>query len=437
MIPILAILIAGAPPADSTVAYTVNGVQVIQRIDTTTKLMAVGVYFLGGTRILTPANAGIEDLYFRAAERGSKNYPRGTGARALARTGSFVWMNVGEDWTTLWLEGFAADIDSTWAVVADEIVNPTLSDTAVGLSRDELLAAARGRAQDPQERLAFVAESVMFAGHPYEVDPRGNPESITSLSADKLRDFQHREIVASRILLVVAGNVTREHLTALVQSTLGTLPVGSYHWSLPPALPYREGRARWIKIHEPLQTNYILGYCAGPEPGSPLYWPFRMANSIYAGWVFDDVRKKGWSYAAGAPYLDRALPVGGLEMSTNTPDQAVIAAMTDLQDMVDLDFGGDGVASEGSDAWVFWTRRTRRDYRVALYEAETTVSGTVAALAKSQLLFGSYRNLDAFTPSRNAFDDRTIANASALCRTHMEFAYLGDTTKMKGKWPAP
>ena len=438
MIPLVAFLLAGAPPADSTIAYTVNGVQVIQHIDTATRLVAVGVYFLGGTRILTPADAGIEDLYFRAAARGSKSYPNGKGTRVLAGTGSFLWRDVREDWTTLWLEGFAADLDTTWAVLTDEIVNPTLSDSAVALARNELVAAARGREQDPEERLEFVAESVMFAGHPYQVDPRGNPESLASLTADKVRDFAHRELVASRILLVVAGNVTREHLTALVQSTLGTLPGGSYHWSLPPALPYREGRARWIKIQNPLETNYILGYCAGPEPGSPLYWPFRIANEIYSGWIGGDVRKKGLSYAAYAPYLDRAMPIGGLMMTTNTPDQAVMVAMTDLQDMADLDFGGGGgEAAEAADWWVFWTRQVKRNYRLSLYEALTTVSGSVDALAKSQLLFGDYRKMDAFTPSRNAFDDRTIANASALCRTRMEFAFLGDTTKMKGKWPAP
>ena len=94
MIPLLAALLAGMPPADSTVAYTVNGVRVIQRIDTTTKLMAVGVYFLGGTRILTPATAGIEDLFFHAAGRGSKKYPVGAGTKALARTGSFFSLSV-------------------------------------------------------------------------------------------------------------------------------------------------------------------------------------------------------------------------------------------------------------------------------------------------------------------------------------------------------
>ena len=323
--------------------------------------------------------------------------------------------------------------------MADEVVNPTLSDTAVALSRDELLAAARGREQDPEERLRFVAESVMFAGHPYAVDPRGNPESLASLTADKLRDFQHREIVASRILVVVAGNVTREHLTTLVQSTLGHLARGQLITGpCRRPSPFARGRARWMKIHQPLQTNYILGYCAGPEPTSTMYWPFRIANSIYGGWVFGDIRSRGWSYAAGSTFLDRALPVGGLSMTTNAPDQAIMAALTDLQDMAFLDFGGGGgEAAEGSASWVFWTHEVKLGYRAALREAQTTVTGAASALARLQLLFGDFRNQDALTPNRNAFDERTVANAAALCRTHMEFAYLGDTTKMKGKWIEP
>ena len=419
---------------DTAFTYLVGGIRVIQQVDTSTRLVAVGVYLLGGTRLLTPMTAGIEELFLDAAARGSKAYPRGRGIRALARTGTIETFAVDEDWTAVWLQGFAADIDSSWAVLADELVNPTLSDTLVGLARDGLLAAARTRYQDPEQRIRALAESVMFAGHPYAVDPRGNPTSLDALTAADVRTFDRTELVGSRLMVVVVGDVTREHLTALIQSTLGTLPVGSYHWSLPPELPYREGRAAWIVENRPLPTTYLLGYCTGPQPSQPTYWPFRIAISIYSGWLSGSIRGQGLSYEAYAPFLDRALPVGGFAMSTSAPDRAFPLAMQALNDLSELQIGSDETTDESDQRWWWFARQVRHDYLNDLRDAQSTVLGTVDVLARAQLFFGDYRKVGALTPGASAFDDRSLANAAALCRSRLQYAYLGDSTKMHGKW---
>lgn len=442
MIPLLAVLVTTSLPApsepgdraDTAFTYMVGGVRVIQQIDTSTRLAAVGVYLLGGTTLLTPMTAGIENLFLDAAARGSKAYPRGMGTVALARTGARETFAMEEDWTAIWLQGFAEDIDSSWAVLADELVRPTLSDTLVALARDGLLAAARARYEDPEQRIKALAESVMFAGHPYAVDPRGNPTSLSALSADDVRNFDRTELVGSRLMVVVVGNVTKEHLTALVQSTLGSLPIGSYHWSLPPALPYREGKPGWTVEHRPLPTTYLLGYCTGPQPSEPLYWPFRIANSLYSGWLGGSIRGEGLSYEAYAPFLDRALPVGGFAMSTSAPDKAFPLAIEALNDLSELQIGSEETTDESGQRWFWYSRQVRRDYLNDLRDAQSTVLGTVEVLARAQLFFGNYRKVGALLPNSGAFNDRALANAAALCKSRIQYAYLGDTTRMRGKW---
>ncbi|HYK11501.1 MAG TPA: insulinase family protein [Gemmatimonadales bacterium] len=433
MIPLLATLLLS--PARPDTSYVAGGVTVIQRVDTTTRLAAIGLYLLGGTRILTPKTAGIEQLFIRTAWSGTRKYPQDGGTRTLARTGAFETIQVEADWTTIWLQGFAADFDTAWSVLADQMTNPTFSDTAFALAHKQLLAAARTRYQDPQERIRALADSVMFAGHPYALDPRGTVSSIEPLTVSDVQQFQRREMVTSRMLLVVVGNISPHHVEELVQSTLGGLPHGSYNWTLPPLFGYREGRAHWVIEHRLLPTTYLLGYCPGPEPSSPLYWSFRIMNSIYSGWLGHEIRGRGLSYAAYAPFLDRALPIGGFEMSTNAPDRAYPLALGQLRDLADLDMstGGDE-AYTGADSWLFWSRAVKRSYLQGLRFEQATVLGGALTLARAQLLYGDYRKLDAMAPGHGAFEDRNLANAAAWCRTHMDFAYLGDTTKMKGQW---
>lgn len=435
MIALLAALAAAGPaPADTSFSYKVGAVQVIQEVDTSTRLVAVGVYLLGGTSLLTPTTAGVEDLFLHAAARGTRSYPRGV-ARALARTGSELGFDVREDWSAVWIQGFAADFDSSWAVVGDLIVHPTLTDTTVELSRALLLSAAQIRYDDPEERIQAMAESVMFAGHPYAVDPRGNPTSLGRLTAADVRNFQQRELVASRLLVVVVGNVAQAHVTALLQNTLGALPAGSYHWSLPPALPYREeGRTRpWIVQNRPLPTTYLLGYCTGPTPTDPGYWPFRILNSIYSGYL-GDIRDKGLSYAVSAPFLDRALPVGGFQMSTSTPDQAFDMALSDLKDLTQITSDDDASGAEDMERTFAWIRQTRRQFMAGLREEQSSVLGAVDVLARAQLYYGDFRKTGAFLPGANAFDGRNLGNAASLCRSRLQYAFLGDTARMHGKW---
>lgn len=434
MIPLLAALAAG-PVTDTAITYMVGGVRVIQQVDTGTRLAAAGIYFLGGTAMLTPTTAGVEDLLIHAAARGSRRYPLDGGTRALARTGAIETIDVEEDWTALWLEGFASDFDSSWAVMADQVVAPMLSDSLVNRARMDLLAAAQARYDDPEQRIRALAESVMFAGHPYAMDPRGNPTSLAALTPDAVRQFQHREMVGSRMLLVVVGNVSRERLTALVTATLGTVPAGNYHWIMPLPLPYREAArgSRWVVENRPLPTTYILGYCTGPQPGDPSYWPFRIANRLYSGLVFDAVRGRGLSYAAGAAFLDRAMPVGGFEMSTPAPDQAFPLALAALEELTNLNVSSIQ-DDESSARWFFFTRQVRREFLAELRQAQSTVLGTVDVLARAQLFFGDYRQVSQLLPSTSAFDGQHLSNAASACRTRMEYAFLGDSTRMNGKW---
>jgi zinc protease len=259
----------GAGADTLLVSYVVNGLRVVQQTDTTTPLATVQLYLLGGTQQLTPRTAGLEALVLRASEMGSARYPGIEASRALARTGAFEDMDIGKDWSVVGFDGFATDLDSAWAVFADRLTHPTLSDSTIELARTRLVSAANARYLDPETRLEVMAESVFFAGHPYALDPRGNPTSLAAITADDVRQYARTQLMTSRMLLVVVGNVTRAHLSVLVGATLGQLPVGAYTWTEPPPLPVHEGRAQWVVEQMPLPTTFSARSEALDSPMPP------------------------------------------------------------------------------------------------------------------------------------------------------------------------
>ena len=209
-----------------TTAYSVAGIRVIQHVNRTNNLVAVSLYLLGGTRQITERTAGIEPLLLRAAANGTARYPDGLSQRAMSRTGSVEFLNPTVDWTVVGFVTLRPDVDSAWQVFADRLLHPTLAAQEVELARDEMLATARQRYADPDERIHIIASRVTFVGHPYALHPDGTEQSLLSLKQQDLADYAATQTVKSRMLLVVSGNIERPQVESLVATTIGSLPPG-------------------------------------------------------------------------------------------------------------------------------------------------------------------------------------------------------------------
>ena len=76
-------------PASGTTRFEVDGVRIIHR-KTENNLVVANLYLLGGTRLATQENAGLESMLLEVTERGSRKYPGDQLRRALVRTGSEI-----------------------------------------------------------------------------------------------------------------------------------------------------------------------------------------------------------------------------------------------------------------------------------------------------------------------------------------------------------
>src|SRR5207342_974146 len=80
------------PPPDTAVTtkFDVDGVTVILRHNPANEVIAANLYFLGGARQITPANAGIEALILLASERGTRRFPGASARQQTAKLGSSI-----------------------------------------------------------------------------------------------------------------------------------------------------------------------------------------------------------------------------------------------------------------------------------------------------------------------------------------------------------
>jgi zinc protease len=411
----------GGPADTLTSAYEVSGVRVVQRLSQSNDVVAVRLYLLGGTRQVTERTTGIEALLLRAASYGTARFPGDQSHRALARTGVTVTTEPELDWTVFGFTGLVGDLDSAFRVVADRVMHPTLAEPDVARARAALLVAARRRYTEPDQRLHAIAMQALFQNHPYALDPGGTETSLGALTAADLKAYLRDQVVTSRMLLALVGNVTREHVESLVTATLGQLPRGDYHWVLPPAAPPR--RAHWLIEQRPIPTTYVLGLFAGPPPTSNQYWAFRVATALLSSRLNYAIRtERGLSYAAFAPYIEAAVPVGGAYVSTPKPDKVYAIIREEIE------------ALEQQEVDYFALSRFIDSFSFDYLTANATAAGQADFLARAELYLGSYRTGDEFVKRLHGVSPGDVHRVAAYYMTAIQYAYLGDTARMRGRW---
>ena len=408
---------SGAQAIDtSTAQFEVNGLKVILRRNTSTDVVAANLYLLGGARQLTPATQGIEALLFASSERGSRSYPGPRLRQELARAGSVINLALNEDWTTYSLKAIRSTFDTSWAIFTDRLLAPTLTQADVDLVRSQMVTVAQRVDLQPENLLNRLADSVTFAGHAYGMATEGTAASLTGLGPPQLREYMQRTFVTSRMLLVVVGNIDRVKLERLVATSIAKLPRGDYVWKAPPLL---EGRKALALREAALPTNYILGYYAGPAAGTRDYNALRLATAILSGRFFTEIRsKRSLSYAADAPFVERAIATGGVYVTTGDPNTTLSIMRSEISRLQ-----SELIDPEGLDRLV-------EQFITEYFLKNETNSDQASFLARAAIYQGDYRAAERFVSDLRQVRPEDIRYAARTYMKNFSFAYIGDPTKL-------
>ena len=400
-----------------TSRFTVDGIPVILRHIRSNEVISANIYLLGGVRQVDEDTEGIEPFMLDVSERGTLHYPRARLRRVMAGLGTAISVDPGVDWTAIGVRATTGTFDSTWAVMADRLTAARFDAADVALMRDQYLSAIRQRNDGPDALVAFLADSIAFGGSPYGRSLTGTDRSIGGMTAERLRSYAAREVVRSRMLVVVVGNITASHLDSLVRSKLGKLPVGDYHWTIP-GLPPPISTSITTRARA-LPTNYILGFFHGPPATSPDYDALRLATSALSGQLFAEVRtRRNLSYAVSSPFLDRAVSGGGLYVTTTEPDSVLAIMHSDIMLMQ-----ANIVEREALDRLV-------QQFITEYFLDNETDADQANFLARAELYRGDYRAASRFVDDLRRVSPADIQRVAKTYMKDIGFAYVGDTTRV-------
>jgi zinc protease len=404
------------PPVVETV---VAGIPVVFRPTRANEVVAVRLYIRGGAAALTPQTAGIERLMGEMGPRGTAKYDRaGWAARATAAGVEYA-TDAHRDFTVLSVRGVRAHWHATWDLFTEAVLHPTFPERELGLVRDQVLNDLRTRQDDPDRYLQLLADSTLYRGHPYAVDPAGTVGSVERIAPADLAAWHRRRMTKGNLALVVVGDVPRADLEAKIRAAFGALPSGT-GGAPPAAVPKLAGGAAPILVAErELPTNYVMGVVPMPGIGDPDYAAMRVAMVILSDRLFEEVRtKRNLTYAVGAWLGGERANHGALYVTAVQPDTTLRVMLHEVERLKSEPITQERLAENVNTFLTgYWLRQEANMDQAAM-------------LGSYELLGGGWERAFTFADQVRAVTPADIRRVAGRYLTKLRFAVVGDPTKL-------
>jgi zinc protease len=402
------------PNRSTTDLVTANGLKTIHRRVTGNEVVAVQIYFRGGTRNISEKNAGVESLLFEVASEGTKNFTKSEINRELARMGTIVDAASGYDYSVLAMRCVRRNFDRSWQLLADMILNPSLDEKEIALVKDQIINQLRQQDDSPESSVARLSSKLLYASHPYFNSPDGTVESVSSLTAADLKAHHARLLQTSRMLVVVVGNVTPDEVKGKVEASFGKLPRGDYKPEAQPIFA-KASTIDFQVIERPVATNYIRGTFAAPPLESLDYAAFSITINILQQLFFQEVRvKRNLTYGADATLLSNGANSAYISVTTPKPNEA-LRVMFEQIDFLQRQV----IREEGLKAII-------SGFLTNYYTKLETNDAYAVKLAEYELLGGGWRRLETWKDEVNKVTPEDVNRVSKKYLKNFHFAAMGD-----------
>lgn len=117
--------------------------------------------------------------------------------------------------------------DRAFELLHMALTKPRFEEEALERMKQANIARIRNSMTDPEWLAARLSNAVLFKGHPYARNSGGTLSSLPKITATDLRNKLASQLGRDRLIIAVAGNITKEELARQLDRIFGDLPATS------------------------------------------------------------------------------------------------------------------------------------------------------------------------------------------------------------------
>ena len=308
-----------------------NGTVLLLKRISTSPLVVMQMYSLGGVTAEDAKNNGIGNLTMDLLTRGTKTrsaqdiatYLDGIGGDMGGACNNNTW-----SWSANCL---AADFDKTFDLFADVVNNPSFPEGELQQMKKRLHAAIQSEdAQwDAQTFRYFRKEFFGPMNSPYQFTARGTIKNVDAFTRDQISNWYEQKVLHGRRVLAIYGDIDVDKAKSLAENLFGKGPrleggSLSSDRTETPAAENQKGsepsiNVDQVKVQKTDQglAGVVIGFKSNNLIGSPDTYDFTVLKTITGGYtyptgyIFETLRGLGLVYVAETQVLpgqSKAMP---------------------------------------------------------------------------------------------------------------------------------
>ncbi len=375
------------PPPVEEYRLPGNGLRVWQVVRPGLPLVSLRLQLGGGAARDPAAKAGRTALLADLLDEGAGPWDALGFSQALDDLGARFGAAADRDGTAVTLETLTRNLEPSLALFAAAVTRPRLDPRELERVRAQAVAALEQAELEPAAAARRVALSAWFGvEHPYGQPVEGRPATMRALTLEDVTACAAEQLVPQNATLIVAGDVTRAQLEALLARALGgeawpgaAGPGSPGGRAAPP--PAGQGRPlRVLALNRPGAAQTVVRFALpGPAHGTPDRQALLALNTVFGGSFTSRLNAnlredKGYTYGAGSAFsfLKEA---GAFVASSSVQSEVTGPALGEFLAEFARIQRGDVTPAEAAKA-----RATREHDTV---ESLSTLAGLLSALGES------------------------------------------------------
>ncbi|MBW3562350.1 MAG: insulinase family protein [Actinobacteria bacterium] len=278
-----------------------SGLSVVsERLDDV-RSVAIGFWIRVGSRDEEGADQGashfLEHLLFKGTERRSAREI----AEALDAVGGDLNAFTSKEYTCFYARVLDKDVQVAVDVLADMVRSATITPEDVEQERQVVLEEINIHLDTPEDLAHSDFAEVILRGHPLSLEVLGSPDSIGSMTRDRVNGYYERYYRPNNITVAAAGHLDHDQLVQLVAEHAGDLgrPEGEG-----PArkAPERYGANDVSIRHRPTEQAHVVLGTPGLARDDDRRFSMLVMNALLGGGMsarlFQEVREqRGLAYS--------------------------------------------------------------------------------------------------------------------------------------------
>ncbi len=313
-----------------------NGLRVIVREDSRLPMAHVAAVLGGGLLAEAEGQAGITRLTAELLTRGTSRLNAHQLAERLESRAIDLSSFSGRNSYGLSASGLSEDLPLMIQTLSECLLDSQFPPDEVEKQRAIQLADIRRELERPMTHAQQMVRNAFFPGHPYRFSVQGEDNSVSTLTADMIRDHHQRLLGTANVVLAVFGDVQAREVLQQIEQAFASLPERpAPEWPPLPPAPTEP-----IRVERPLPFKQTIlvrawpGIAAG-DPREDAVSVLMDALSGLSSDLFIEVRdKRGLAYYTGATQFTG--PVGGLFLIfAGTSDEGLPEVETQIDLQID------------------------------------------------------------------------------------------------------